>query len=123
MTLIFFLFGAPAPPLELIRKLDRFGLHIKHLWGMTETTPIGTSGGLRPHMSGWPEDKLYEVRAKPGWPAPFVDIRLMRPEGSEGQSRPAGLSNEGPCDGVCSGEIAIRCPCAAANCFGVTGQA
>ncbi len=39
--------GGTAPPLELIRRLDRFGLQIKHLWGMTETTPIGTSGGLR----------------------------------------------------------------------------
>src|SRR5438128_1257044 len=42
--------GGTAPPLELIRRLDRYGLQIKHLWGMTETTPIGTSGGLRPHM-------------------------------------------------------------------------
>ena len=117
------LIGGTAPPLELIRKLDRFGLHIKHLWGMTETTPIGTSGGLRPHMSGWPEDKLYEVRAKQGWPAPFVEIRLMRPEGSEGQSGPEGLSNEVPCDGVSSGEIEIRGPWVAANYFESPDQA
>src|SRR5499427_5109401 len=75
--------GGTAPPLELMRRLDRFGLHIKHLWGMTETTPIGTSGGLRAHMSDWPEEKKYEARAKQGWPAPFVEIRLMRPEGAE----------------------------------------
>src|SRR5215467_12927132 len=67
------LIGGTAPPLELIRRLDRFGLHIKHLWGMTETTPIGTSGGLRAHMRDWPEEKKYEARAKQGWPAPFVE--------------------------------------------------
>src|SRR6267154_2760619 len=78
--------GGTAPPLELIRRLDRFGMQIKHLWGMTETTPIGTSGGLRAHMHEWPEEKKYEVRAKQGWPAPFVEIRLMRPEDSEGKS-------------------------------------
>jgi fatty-acyl-CoA synthase len=90
--------GGTAPPLGLIRQLDPFGLQIKHLWGMTETTPIGTSGGLREHMRDWPDEKKYEVRAKQGWPAPFVEIRLMRPEG------------EAPWDGVTSGEIEIRGP-------------
>ena len=95
--------GGTAPPVELIRRLNHFNLQIKHLWGMTETTPIGTSGGLRPHMRDWPEGKKYEVRAKQGWPAPFVEIRLMRPEG------------EAPWDGVTSGEIEIRGPWVAAS--------
>ena len=98
------LIGGTAPPLELMRKLDRFGLQIKHLWGMTETTPIGTSGGLRAHMRDWPDEKKYEARAKQGWPSPFVEIRLMRPDGPEGQT------GEAPWDGVSSGEIEIRGP-------------
>ena len=101
--------GGTAPPLELIRRLDRFGLQIKHLWGMTETTPIGTSGGLRSHMHDWPEEKKYETRAKQGWPAPFVEIRLMRSEGPESKSQ------EVPWDGVTSGEIEIRGPWIAAS--------
>ena len=101
--------GGTAPPLELIRRLDRFNLHIKHLWGMTETTPVGTSGGLRPHMRDLPEEKKYEIRAKQGWPAPFVEIRLTRPEGPEGKS------TEVPCDGISSGEIEIRGPWVAAS--------
>ncbi len=113
--------GGTAPPLELIRRLDRFGLQIQHLWGMTETTPIGTSGGLRPHMRDWPEDKKYEVRAKQGWPAPFVEIRLTRPEGPEGKPHPEGkrspegITNEVPWDGISSGEIEIRGPWVAAS--------
>jgi fatty-acyl-CoA synthase len=109
--------GGTAPPVELMRRLDGFGLEIQHLWGMTETTPIGTSGGLRPHMRDWPEEKKYEVRAKQGWPAPFVEIRLMRPEGAEGQ--PA----EVPWDGVSSGEIEIRGPWVAASYFESPDQA
>ena len=109
------LIGGTAPPLELIRKLDRFGLQIKHLWGMTETTPVGTSGGLRPHMHDWPEDKKYEARAKQGWPAPFVEIRLMRPEGPEGQPGTEGKAGEVPWDGLSSGEIEIRGPWVAAS--------
>src|SRR5437660_2072344 len=101
--------GGTAPPLELIRRLNRFNLQIKHLWGMTETTPIGTSGGLRSHMRDWPEGKKYEVRAKQGWPAPFVEIRLMRREDSECKAA------EVPRDGVSSGEIEIRGPWVAAS--------
>ena len=103
--------GGTAPPVELIRRLDRFGLHIKHLWGMTETTPVGTSGGLRARMHGWPDEKKYDVRSKQGWPAPFVEIRLMRPEG------------ETPWDGVTSGEIEIRGPWVAANYYASPDQA
>ena len=103
--------GGTAPPVELIRRLDRFGLHLKHLWGMTETTPIGTSGGLRAHMHGWPDEKKYDVRSKQGWPAPFVEIRIMRPEG------------ETPWDGVTSGEIEIRGPWVAANYYESPDQA
>ena len=103
--------GGTAPPLELIRRLDRFNLNIKHLWGMTETTPIGTSGGLRPHMSAWPDEKKYEVRSRQGWAAPFVEIRLMRPEG------------EAPHDGATSGEIEIRGPWVAGSYYNAPDQA
>ena len=103
--------GGTAPPVELIRRLDRFGLEIKHLWGMTETTPIGTSGGLRAHMGDWADEKKYEVRAKQGWPAPFVEIRLMGPEG------------EAPWDGATSGEIEIRGPWIAASYYESPDQA
>ena len=97
--------GGTAPPLELIRRLDAFGLEIKHLWGMTESSPLGIAGGLLPHMRDWPLDKQYEARAKQGLPAPFVEMRLMRPEG------------EAPWDGVTSGEIEMRGPWVAANYF------
>jgi len=114
--------GGTAPPLELIRRLDRFGLHIQHLWGMTETTPCGTAGGLREYMRDWPDDKKYETRAKQGWPAPFVEIRLMRTEGAEtGEAKSKGAepnepsSTEVPWDGVSTGEIEIRGPWVAAS--------
>jgi fatty-acyl-CoA synthase len=109
--------GGTAPPVELIRRLDRFGLQIKHLWGMTETAPIGTSGGLRAHMRDWPDERKYETRAKQGWPAPFVEIRLMGPGGPEGKS------TEAPWDGVSSGEIEIRGPWIAASYYESPDQA
>jgi fatty-acyl-CoA synthase len=90
--------GGTAPPLELIRRLDQFGLRIMHLWGMTETTPIATTSRLKASMLDWPEEKQYEVRAKQGWPLPFVELRVMRPEG------------EAPWDGETPGELEVRGP-------------
>jgi fatty-acyl-CoA synthase len=103
--------GGTAPPSEMIRRLDRFGFHVKHLWGMTETTPLGIAGGLRPHMLDWPEDKQLEARAKQGMPVPFVELRLMGEDG------------EAPWDGVASGEIEVRGPWIAASYYNAPEQA
>jgi fatty-acyl-CoA synthase len=109
--------GGSAPPLDLIERLDGYGVHIKHLWGMTETTPIGTSGGLQPHMEDWPAKKKYEVRAKQGWASPFVEIRIMNPDG------PGGQPLQAPRDGESSGEIEIRGPWVAASYYDAPDQA
>lgn len=102
--------GGSAPPLELFRRLDRFGIVVKHLWGMTELSPLGIACGLKPHMREWSEERQYETRAKQGMPAPFVEIRVMRPEG------------EAPPDGVTSGEIEMRGPWVAASYYNDPAQ-
>lgn len=103
--------GGSAPPLEMIRRLDRFGIHIKHLWGMTETTPIGTCGGLKPHMADWAEERQLEVRAKQGWAAPLVEMRIMRGD------------DELPWDGESTGELEIRGAWVAGSYFEAPDQA
>jgi fatty-acyl-CoA synthase len=103
--------GGTAPPVELIRKLDRFGLQLIHLWGMTETAPLATTGRLRANMRDWPEEIKYEVRARQGWPVPFLELRTMRPEG------------EAPWDDETPGEIEVRGPWVAAEYFESPDQA
>ncbi len=103
--------GGTAPPLELMRKLDRFGIHILHLWGLTETSPLATTGHLRSHMLDWPVEKTYPIRAKQGWPVPLIDLRAMRPEG------------EAPWDGATPGEIEIRGPWVAREYYKSPDQA
>ncbi|HWZ96213.1 MAG TPA: long-chain fatty acid--CoA ligase [Candidatus Dormibacteraeota bacterium] len=101
--------GGTAPPERLIRALDKYGLHILHLWGMTETTPLATVGRLKQHMQEWPEDRQYEVRAKQGWPAPLVELRVMRREDSA-STDPVPEGIESPWDGVTPGELEVRGP-------------
>ena len=100
-----------APPLELIRRLDCYGLEILHLWGMTETAPLATTSRLKTKMLHWPEEQKYEARAKQGWPVPFVELRTMCPEG------------EAPWDGETPGEIEVRGPWVAAEYFESPDQA
>jgi fatty-acyl-CoA synthase len=108
--------GGTAPPVRLMRALDKHGLHITHLWGMTETTPIATVSRLKAHMRNWSEDEQYEVRSKQGWPTPFVELRVMRPEG------PEGTVTEAPRDGQTSGELEVRGPWVAGSYYNAPEQ-
>jgi fatty-acyl-CoA synthase len=62
-------------------------------------------------MLDWPEEKQYEVRAKQGWPAPFVEARVMKED------------QQAPWDGIASGELEVRGPWVAGSYFEVEDQA
>jgi fatty-acyl-CoA synthase len=109
--------GGSAPPERLMRALDKHNLHILHLWGMTETTPLATVGRLKRHMSEWTTDQQYEVRTKQGWPSPFIELRVMRTEGIEDKSV------EAPRDGNTPGELEVRGPWVAASYYKSPDQA
>jgi fatty-acyl-CoA synthase len=95
--------GGSAPPLELMRKLDRYGIRILHMWGLTETSPMATTGHLKSRMRDWPEERKYLVRAKQGWAIPLIDLRIMRSEG------------EAPWNGETIGEVEVRGPWVASS--------
>jgi len=97
--------GGAAPPEALMRALDPYGFHIVHLWGMTETAPLATASQLKSYMESWPEEKKYQVRAKQGRPAPFVELRVMRPEG------------EASWDAKTIGELEVRGPWVASSYY------
>jgi fatty-acyl-CoA synthase len=109
--------GGTAPPLELIRKLDGFGIRLLHLWGMTETTPLATAGQLKSHMRDWDEEAKYHTRAKQGWPVPFVELRITRP-GENGAE-----DVEIAWDGETSGELEVRGPWVASHYYESPDQA
>src|SRR5882724_11923730 len=112
--------GGTAPPERLIRALDKHNIHILHLWGMTETTPLATIGKLKANMLDWKEDAQYDVRARQGWPTPFIELRIMRPNGTDGTEGTG--ESEAPWDGVTPGELEVRGPWVAGSYFEAPDQ-
>lgn len=97
--------GGSAVPEALLRGLDRFEFDLLHLWGMTETSPVATACRVKSTLARSSEDEKYRIRSKQGLPSPFVELRVMRPEG------------EAPWDGVTFGELEVRGPWVAASYF------
>jgi fatty-acyl-CoA synthase len=116
--------GGSAPPLDLIRALDKRGIHIMHAWGMTETSPLATAPLVKAHMHDYDEDDLYEIRGKQGLAVPFVELRIMRPEDPEdAQDENCEKTVEAPRDGKTPGELEIRGPWIAASYYNAPDQA
>jgi fatty-acyl-CoA synthase len=92
--------GGSAAPKSLLEAYDKkFGATMLHAWGMTEMTPIGTLCRLKSYMEALPEAERYDIRAKQGYPAPCVDLRIVDDAGVEQ-----------PWDGRSMGEIQVRGP-------------
>ena len=101
--------GGTAPPEVLMRGLDRHGFHLIHAWGMTETSPLGTTMRLKPEMLDWPDDRQYAQRTKQGWPSPLVELRVVNDQGIA------------PWDGKSMGELEVRGPWVAGSYYNAPG--
>src|SRR6185436_18097163 len=49
--------GGSAAPRAMIERIMGMGVTVKHLWGMTETSPIGTAGTPPPHWDEMTKDE------------------------------------------------------------------
>lgn len=89
--------GGSAVPQSMMRIFqERYGVHIRQAWGMTETSPLATTAKPLPNVS---EDEYWKSRATAGRPMCGVEIRIVDDAG-------APL----PHDGEAVGEIEIRGP-------------
>jgi len=92
--------GGSAAPRALIEKFDKkYGAPMLHAWGMTEMTPLGTVCRLKSYMDALPDEERYAIRAKQGFVAGGVDMRIVDDAGVEQ-----------PWDGKSVGEIQVRGP-------------
>jgi fatty-acyl-CoA synthase len=99
--------GGSAAPRTLIEKFEKkYGATMWHAWGMTEMTPLGTVGRLKSPMEALPDEERFAIRAKQGYPAVCVDLRIVDDAGVEQ-----------PWDGTSVGEIQVRGPWVTAGYF------
>ena len=98
--------GGSACPPSLMRAFnDRYGVHITHAWGMTETSPLGSLA----HPPVWAKgEDEWNYRFSQGRLPASVQGRLI---GTDGE--------EAPWDGESVGELEVRGPWVAAGYYGV----
>jgi fatty-acyl-CoA synthase len=94
-----------AAPESMFRRFDKLGVRVIQPWGMTETTPLATVCTPKPHMTNWSEDERYGLRAKQGFPSPFIDVRAIND------------TTEIPWDGATAGELEVRGPWVASGYY------
>ncbi len=90
--------GGSAAPESMIRTFqDEYGVEVRHAWGMTETSPLGTFCALTPEMKTRSKDAQVAVQRKQGRPAFGVELRIVDDAGTIL-----------PEDGAASGDLQIR---------------
>ncbi len=90
--------GGSAAPAAMIAAFEKYHLSIKHGWGMTELSPVGTLSWLKPEDLKQPVEEQYRKRALQGLPLPLVELRIMGEDGLM------------PWDGKSVGELQARGP-------------
>ena len=75
--------GGAACPEGLIRGFhDRYGVEVRHGWGMTETSPLGAVNTPKAHVAARPWEEQFPARAKQGRPPFGVELKLVGEDGA-----------------------------------------
>ena len=91
--------GGSAAPRAMIEWFRARGIHVMHAWGMTETSPIGSIGGMPANWDGMSDEEQVAFTIHQGR-IPFgVELRIVDEDGTVL-----------PRDGVHSGNLQIRGP-------------
>lgn len=92
--------GGAACPLSIIKTLkDDYDVEVRHAWGMTETSPLGTYNTFKPGMENLSEEEQDAIKVKQGRPIFGIEMKIV------------GDNNEElPWDGEASGAVKVRGP-------------
>lgn len=92
--------GGSAAPASMIETFEQdYDVTVIHAWGMTEMSPLGTTGVLKASMADMDYSKKLLVKSKQGRAVYGVDMKITDDEG-----------NEQPRDGVAFGHLMVRGP-------------
>ena len=91
--------GGSAAPRAMLARIRSMGIEVGHLWGMTETSPVGTAGQRPPAWDDMDDDAQLDLLAKQGQ-IPFnIELRVVDDEGTVL-----------PRDGTSAGRLQVRGP-------------
>jgi fatty-acyl-CoA synthase len=101
--------GGSAVPRSLSEAYrEKTGLPILQAWGMTETSPVASSGHIKSTIAAeLDDDGLADLRTTVGQPLLGVESRIVEP----------GSTDELPWDGEASGELQVRGPWIASSYY------
>ncbi len=103
--------GGSACPRSMTQKFqDNYGVEVIHAWGMTEMSPLGSLGTLKPEFMELDGDAKLDLQEKQGH-APFgVEMKVTDDE-----------NRELPWDGKKFGRLKVRGPAVASAYYGGAG--
>ncbi len=104
--------GGSACPRAMTQKFqDDYDVDVVHAWGMTEMSPLGTLGSLKPEYADFEGDARLDIQEKQGY-APFgVEMKI-----TDDDNVPC------PWDGKTFGKLKVRGPAVAKAYFGGAGK-
>ncbi len=91
--------GSACPPAMMKTLRNDYGVEVVHAWGMTEMSPLGTTGTLQNHHLSLPEEEKQAILEKQGHAIFGVDIKIVDDAGKEL-----------PWDGKTYGNLLVRGP-------------
>jgi acyl-CoA synthetase (AMP-forming)/AMP-acid ligase II len=101
------LIGGSACPRAMMQKFqDEYDVKVTHAWGMTEMSPIGTAGSLKPDVAHLTGDAELDVKEKQGYSIFTVEMKITDDE-----------NKELPWDGVKFGRLKVKGPAVASAYF------
>ncbi len=102
--------GAACPRSILEIFQNKYGVKVAHAWGMTEMSPIGSVGTLKPQFADLDDEAQLDLQEKQGY-APFgVEMKITDDDG-----------NEMPWDGKSFGRLKVRGPAVSNAYYGGDG--
>ncbi|MES2103242.1 MAG: 3-(methylthio)propionyl-CoA ligase [Pseudomonadota bacterium] len=75
--------GSACPPAMMKTFRHTYGVEVVHAWGMTEMSPLGTTGTLQTKHLALPEEQKQAVLEKQGHAVYGVDMKIVDDAGTE----------------------------------------
>ena len=75
--------GSACTPTMMNTLMDEFSVKVVHAWGMTEMSPLGTTGGLLSKHMDLPKEQQRKILQKQGHTVFGVDMRIVNDNGDE----------------------------------------